>query len=107
MHELTEKQAETLQGLMRRALWWVEDGEVRARVGDLKHGVREVSGEVSPSLVGEAVTILNRWLKNRLGELIRTGGIERWPGIRLVDGMPVHIDGVDGVPPHQIPSRSA
>lgn len=107
MANLTEKQEELVQALMGRVLWWVEGEEVHARAGDLRHFCIERTGGMSARLVAEAVPILSRWFRRRLGELVASGRIEAWPAIRLVDGMPTHIDGVDGVPSAQIPRRSA
>ena len=107
MQELTERQEEMLKAMTRRMRWRVAGNEVCARVGDLEHWVKEASGEVSMALVVEAEAILRRFFRRRLGELIRTGRIETWPAIRLINGMPTHIEGVDGVHPRQIPKRLA
>ena len=89
MSEMTIEQQKTLENLKGQVSWWCDGQFVCAQVGDLHHRVCEVGAAMSAPLVSEAISIINRFMHRRLTELLSTGRIEKWPGIRLVGGLPL------------------
>ena len=89
MSELTIEQQKVLKSLTAQVSWWCDGQFVCAQVGDLHHRVCEYGAAMSEALVPEAISIINRFMRRRLTELLSTGRIEKWPGIRLVNGLPL------------------
>ena len=89
MSELTIEQQKALENLKGKVSWWCDGKFVCAQVGDLHLRVCEVGAVMSAPRVSEAISIINRFMHRRLSELLTAGRIEKWPGMRLVNGLPL------------------